>query len=60
MKCSATKCFDGEIYRRPSEASSSGGVMRVRSSGHWLDYDWIALVVLVIGIGLIALLVLSI
>jgi hypothetical protein len=28
--------------------------------GHWLDYDPIALVVLVIGIGIVALLALSI
>jgi hypothetical protein len=34
-------------------------VMRVQS-GHWLDYDPIALVVLVIGIGAVALLALSI
>ena len=33
--------------------------MRVHS-GHWLDYDPIALVVLVIGIGVVALLALSI
>ena len=33
-------------------------VMHVRS-GHWLDHDPIALVVLVIGLGAIALLVLS-
>jgi len=33
--------------------------MRVQS-GHWLDYDPIALVVLVIGIGAVALLALSI
>jgi hypothetical protein len=36
-----------------------GGVMRVLG-GHWLDYDPIALVVLVIGIGIVALLALSI
>ena len=33
--------------------------MRVQN-GHWLDYDPIALVVLVIGIGAVALLALSI
>jgi hypothetical protein len=33
--------------------------MRVQT-GHWLDYDPIALVVLVIGIGAVALLALSI
>jgi len=33
--------------------------MRVHS-GHWLDYDPIALVVLVLGIAAVALLVLSI
>jgi len=36
-----------------------GIVMRVHS-GHWLDYDPIALVVLVLGIAAVALLVLSI
>ena len=34
-------------------------VMRVHS-GHWLDYDPIALVVLFVGIGAVALLALSI
>jgi hypothetical protein len=33
--------------------------MRVQS-GHWLDYDPVALAVLVIGIGIIALLAFSI
>jgi hypothetical protein len=36
-----------------------GGVMRVQSK-HWLDYDPVALAVLVIGIGIVALLALSI
>jgi hypothetical protein len=34
-------------------------VMRVHS-GHWLDYDPVALVFLVVGIGAVALLALSI
>lgn len=34
-------------------------VMRVQSS-HWLDYDPVALVILVVGIGAVALLALSI
>jgi hypothetical protein len=34
-------------------------IMRVQS-GHWLDYDPVALVVLVLGIGAVALLALSI
>jgi len=34
-------------------------VMRVQS-GHWLDYDPVALVILVVGIGAVALLALSI
>jgi hypothetical protein len=34
-------------------------VMRVYS-GHWLDYDPVALVILVVGIGAVALLALSI
>jgi hypothetical protein len=34
-------------------------VMRVQS-GHWLDYDPVALVVLIVGIGAVALLALSI
>ena len=29
-------------------------------SGHWLDYDPVALVVLILGMGLVALLALSI
>jgi hypothetical protein len=33
--------------------------MRVQS-GHWLDYDPVALVVLILGIGALALLALSI
>jgi hypothetical protein len=33
--------------------------MRVQS-GHWLDYDPVALVVLLLGIGVVALLALSI
>ena len=39
--------------------SKGGGVMRVQSR-HWLDYDPVALAVLVIGIGIVALLALSI
>ena len=34
-------------------------VMRAQSS-HWLDYDPVALVILVVGIGAVALLALSI
>jgi hypothetical protein len=34
-------------------------VMRVRN-GHWLEYDPIALVVLLVGMGVVALLALSI
>jgi hypothetical protein len=34
-------------------------VMRVQS-GHWLDYDPVALLVLIVGIGAVALLALSI
>jgi hypothetical protein len=34
--------------------------MRAAYSGHWLDYDPIALVVLVVGIGAVALLAISI
>jgi hypothetical protein len=36
-----------------------GGVMRVQR-GHWLDYDPVALAVLVIGIGIVMLVALSI
>jgi hypothetical protein len=36
-----------------------GGVMRINSS-HWLDYDPIALIVLMFGIGAVALLAVSI
>ena len=36
-----------------------GGVMRVQSR-HWLDYDPVALAVLIIGIGIVALLAFSI
>jgi hypothetical protein len=34
--------------------------MRVQSGGHWLDYDPVALAILVIGIGVVALLAISI
>jgi hypothetical protein len=34
--------------------------MRVRSTTHWLDYDPVTLVVLVLGIGAVSLLALSI
>jgi hypothetical protein len=34
--------------------------MRVQSRGHWLDYDPVALAILVIGIGIVALLAVSI
>jgi hypothetical protein len=34
--------------------------MRAQSSSHWLDYDPVALVILVVGIGAVALLALSI
>ena len=43
----------------PCSSLSGYGVMRARS-WHWLDYDSISLVVLLIGIGAVALLVLSI
>jgi hypothetical protein len=36
-----------------------GGVMRVQSR-HWLDYDPVAVAVLIIGIGIVALLAFSI
>ena len=34
--------------------------MRVRTTTHWLDYDPVAFVVLVLGIGAVSLLALSI
>jgi hypothetical protein len=34
--------------------------MRVHGRGHWLDYDLVALAILVIGIGVVALLAISI
>jgi hypothetical protein len=36
------------------------GVMHVHGRGHWLDYDPVALAILVIGIGVVALLAISI
>jgi hypothetical protein len=58
--------FNG-LDRRPEKTrrASSGCQgeaknMRAAYSGHWLDYDPIALVVLVVGIGAVALLAISI
>jgi hypothetical protein len=49
----------GAAAMAASAISGLSGVMRVQG-GHWLDYDSIALAVLVIGIGIVMLVALSI
>jgi hypothetical protein len=63
IKAKATK--NGRRSGRSLRVALAGSFHRVRcvmrvQSGHWLDYDPVALVVLVLGIGAVALLALSI
>jgi hypothetical protein len=54
--------MSGELATKPRRSRSGGtgeAIMHVQDR-HWLDYDPVALAVLVIGIGLIELLALSI
>jgi hypothetical protein len=60
MKANAITGRDTDRNKSGSGAFFQGEVvMRVQSS-HWLDYDPVALVILVVGIGAVALLALSI